>query len=112
MMPEQFQIYFDFDSSDLNAEAQAVVNQISEAHDKYNPATVLVICHTDSAGSSDYNIMLSQNRAETVYNALAEEGIDQSEMRVEAYGEERTRTGNSDGAREQDNRRVDVIFEK
>lgn len=112
MMPEQFQIYFDFDSSDLNAEAQAVVNQISEAHDKYNPATVLVIGHTDSAGSSDYNIMLSQNRAETVYNALAEEGIDQSEMRVEAYGEERPRTGKTDGRREQDNRRVDVIFEK
>ena len=71
-MPEQFQIFFDFDSSRLNAEAQAVVTQISEAHEKYNPATVVVIGHTDSAGSSDYNIMLSQRRAETVYNALAE----------------------------------------
>ncbi|NKB42804.1 MAG: OmpA family protein [Alphaproteobacteria bacterium] len=111
-MPDQFQIYFDFDSANLNADAQAVVTQISEAHEKYNPATVLVIGHTDSAGSSDYNIMLSQSRAETVYNALAEEGIDQSEMRVEAYGEERPRTSKPDGTREQDNRRVDVIFEK
>ncbi|MBT6090534.1 MAG: OmpA family protein [Rhodospirillaceae bacterium] len=111
-MPDQFQIYFDFDSANLNAAAQAVVTQISEAHEKYNPATVLVIGHTDSAGSSDYNIMLSQSRAETVYNALAEEGIDQSEMRVEAYGEERPRTSQSDGTRERDNRRVDVIFEK
>lgn len=42
-MPDQFQIYFDFDSANLNAEAQSVVNQISAAHDKYNPATVLVI---------------------------------------------------------------------
>lgn len=111
-MPEQFQIFFDFDSSALNAEGKAIVTLISEAHDKYNPATVLVVGHTDSAGSSDYNIMLSQRRAETVYNALAEKGIDQSEMRVEAYGEERQRTPTPDGARQQDNRRVDVIFEK
>lgn len=111
-MPEQFQIYFDFDSAALNAEGTAIVNLISEAHDKYNPATVLVVGHTDSAGSSDYNIMLSQRRAETVYNALAGKGIDQSEMRVEAYGEERQRTQTPDGARQQDNRRVDVIFEK
>lgn len=89
-----------------------MVSQISEAHDKYNPATVLVIGHTDSAGSSDYNIMLSQSRAETVYNALAAEGIDQSGMRVEAYGEEHPRTNRPDGTKEQDNRRVDVIFEK
>lgn len=111
-MPEQFQIFFDFDSSELNVEARSIVNLISEAHDKYNPATVLVVGHTDSAGSSDYNIMLSQRRAETVYNALAGKGIDQGEMRVEAYGEERPRTQTSDGARQQDNRRVDVIFEK
>ena len=56
--------------------------------------------------------MLSQRRAETVYNALAAEGIDQSKMRVEAYGEERPRAPRPDGTREQDNRRVDVIFEK
>ena len=111
-MPEQFQIFFYFDSSRLNAEAQAVVTQISEAHEKYNPATVVVIGHTDSAGSSDYNIMLSQRRAETVYNALAEKGIYQGEMRVEAYGEERPRVTRPDGTSEQSNRRVDVIFEK
>lgn len=111
-MLDQFQIYFDFDSASLNSAAQAVVTQISEVHDKYNPATMLVIGHTDSAGSREYNMILSQSRAETVYNALAEEGIDQSEMQVEAYGEERPRTSRPDGTREQDNRRVDVIFKK
>lgn len=111
-MPDQFQIYFDFDSAGLNSAAQAVVAQISEVHDKYNPATMLVIGHTDSAGSREYNMILSQSRAVTVYNALAEEGIDQSEMQVEAYGEERPRTNRPDGTREQDNRRVDVIFKK
>lgn len=111
-MPEQFRIFFDFDSAELNAEGRAVVNSISEAHDQFNPATVLVVGHTDSAGSSDYNIMLSQRRAETVYNALAAQGIPQNDMRVEAYGEERPDVSRPDGTRERSNRRVDVIFEK
>lgn len=111
-MPSQFQIYFDFDSATLNSEAQSVVSVISDAHDEYNPATVIVVGHTDSAGPSDYNIMLSQRRAEAVYNALAEEGIPQSDMRVEAYGEERPRVERPDGTREASNRRVDVLFEK
>ena len=111
-VPDQFQIFFDFDSAELNSEARSVVSQISEAHDQYNPSTVLVVGHTDSAGSSDYNILLSQRRAETVYNALADTGIPQNEMRVEAYGEERPDVRRPDGTREQGNRRVDVIFEQ
>ncbi len=111
-MPTQFQIYFDFDSAALNAEAQSVVEVISDAHEEYNPATVIVVGHTDSAGPSDYNIMLSQRRAEAVYNALAAEGIPQADMRVEAYGEERPRIERPDGTREESNRRVDVLFEK
>jgi len=110
-MPEQFRIFFDFDSANLNAEARPVVNSISEAHDKYNPATVLV-GHTDAAGSSDYNIMLSQRRAESVYNALAGKGIPQSEIRVEAYGEERPDVSRPDGTKERGDRRVDVVFDK
>ncbi len=111
-MPDQFRIFFDFDSAELNAEGRQVVNQISQAHERYNPATVLVVGHTDSAGSSDYNIMLSQRRAETVYNALAARGIPPNDMRVEAYGEERPDVNRPDGTEEQRNRRVDVIFEK
>lgn len=111
-VPDQFKIFFDFDSAELNSEARSVVSQISKAHDKYNPSTVLVVGHTDSAGSSDYNILLSQRRAETVYNALADTGIPQNAMRVEAYGEERPDVRRPDGTREQGNRRGDVIFEQ
>jgi len=106
-MPDQFRVFFDFDSAYLNPEAKQIVDQISAAHDRYNPATVLVVGHTDSIGPSDYNIMLSQRRAESVYSALAERGIPQNDMRVEAYGEERPA-----GPEARWNRRVDVFFEK
>ena len=111
-MPNQFRIFFGFDSTELNADARQVVDQISRAHDRYNPATVLVVGHADSAGSSDYNITLSQRRAETVYNALADKGIPQNNIRVEAYGEDRPVVRRPDGTPEQGNRRAEVIFEK
>ncbi|MCB2107363.1 MAG: OmpA family protein [Rhodobacteraceae bacterium] len=111
-LPKQFEVLFDFNSANLNATARATVSEIGAAYKAYNPATVLVVGHTDTAGASDYNIGLSQRRAETVANALAAEGIDQNRMRIEAYGEVRPATSTGDGVKEQANRRVDVVFDK
>jgi outer membrane protein OmpA-like peptidoglycan-associated protein len=111
-LPTQFQIQFDFNSSALNDAARQTVSDIGAAYKKYNPATVLVVGHTDTAGSVDYNIGLSQSRAETVANALTAQGVDQKKMRIEAYGEERPAIKTGDSSKEQKNRRVDVVFEK
>ncbi|MBL8645435.1 MAG: OmpA family protein [Rhodospirillaceae bacterium] len=111
-VPTQFQIQFDFNSAALTAVARQTVTDIGAAYKKYNPATVLVVGHTDTAGAGDYNIGLSQKRAETVANALAAQGVEQKKMRIEAYGEERPAVKTGDSAKEQKNRRVDVVFEK
>jgi outer membrane protein OmpA-like peptidoglycan-associated protein len=111
-VPMQFRVLFDFNSAALTAEARKTVSDIGAAYKKYNPATVLVVGHTDTAGAGDYNIALSQKRAETVANALAKEGVAQNKMRIEAYGEERPAAVTGDSVKEQKNRRVDVVFEK
>jgi outer membrane protein OmpA-like peptidoglycan-associated protein len=111
-LPMQFQILFDFNSAGLTADAQKTVGDIGAAYKKYNPATVLVVGHTDTSGSSEANIMLSQRRSETVANALASQGVPQNKMRIEAYGEERPTVKSGDGVKESKNRRVDVMFEK
>jgi outer membrane protein OmpA-like peptidoglycan-associated protein len=111
-VPQQFQVLFDFNSASLTADAQKTVGDIGAAYKKYNPATVLVVGHTDTSGASDANIMLSQRRSETVANALAGQGVPQSKMRIEAYGEERPAVKSGDGVKEAKNRRVDVVFEK
>lgn len=111
-LPSQFQILFDFNSASLTADAKKTVTDIGSAYKKYNPATVLIVGHTDTSGASDANIMLSQKRAETVANALAKEGVSQNKMRIEAYGEERPAVKSGDSKKEQQNRRVDVVFEK
>ena len=88
------------------------MTDIGAAYKKYNPATVMVVGHTDTSGAGDANIALSQKRAETVANALTKEGVAQNKMRIEAYGEERPAVKSGDGVKEQKNRRVDVVFEK
>jgi len=105
-----FNIFFDFNSASLNIEALEEINRLSEIRNKYDFTEILIIGHTDSSGSGDYNILLSQRRAETVSNALVKKGFSEQIMRVEAYGEERPRTLIPDNTREQDNRRVDIIF--
>ena len=111
-LPTQFQILFDFNSAGLTDEARKTVSDIGAAYKKYNPATVLVVGHTDTSGSGDGNIALSQKRAETVADALSKEGVAQNKMRIEAYGEERPTVKTGDGVKELQNRRVDVVFEK
>jgi len=111
-LPSQFQVLFDFNSSALTAEARKTMTDIGAAYKKYNPATVMVVGHTDTSGAGDANIALSQKRAETVANALTKEGVAQNKMRIEAYGEERPAVKSGDGVKEQKNRRVDVVFEK
>jgi OOP family OmpA-OmpF porin len=112
MVPTQFQVLFDFNSAALTPEARKAVTDIGAAYKKYNPATVMVVGHTDTSGAGDGNIALSQKRAETVANALTKEGIAQNKMRIEAYGEERPAVKSGNDVKEQQNRRVDVVFEK
>jgi outer membrane protein OmpA-like peptidoglycan-associated protein len=74
------------------------------------PARVMVIGYTDTSGPSDYNILLSQRRAEAVARALAQRGIASEVMTLEAYGEERLAVPTADGVVEKMNRRVEIMF--
>ncbi|WP_413206534.1 OmpA family protein [Rhodospirillum sp. A1_3_36] len=105
-----FQVYFGLDSSRLSAEAEATLNEASQLFMTGAPARVVVIGYTDTSGPADYNILLSQRRAESVARALAQRGIASEVMTLEAYGEERLAVPTADGVVEKLNRRVEIIF--
>lgn len=64
-------IYFDFDKADLKPESQPQIDQLA-ALLKDNPGLeVLIVGHTDGKGAFDYNLSLSQRRAQAVVDALA-----------------------------------------
>ncbi len=84
-------VYFPFDSAKLTLRAKSELDQMGRAlaspeftHDRW-----LVEGHTDSAGSSDYNLHLSQRRAESVRQYIVEKhSVDPSRLEAIGKGEQ------------------------
>ena len=71
---------------------------------------VIIEGHTDSQGEDDRNLELSQQRAESVLEALVERGIDTTRLRAVGYGEQRPLESNDTARGRAANRRVDFMF--
>jgi outer membrane protein OmpA-like peptidoglycan-associated protein len=70
---------------------------------------VQIEAFTDDQGTNDYNLELSQSRADTVAMAIIHRGIDAQRIRATGYGEGFPVAGNNDAGSRQLNRRVEVI---
>jgi outer membrane protein OmpA-like peptidoglycan-associated protein len=80
-------IMFEFNSSTLNDEAEAEANRILEAMQN-NPEIKLELTgHTDEVGADEYNLRLSERRAQSVADYLTINGISEERIRVRAAGE-------------------------
>lgn len=105
-------VNFDFDSAELDAEANAHIDEIAEklkAIDSYKPT--VVVGYTDAVGSAGYNIGLGQRRASAVANALIARGIPVDRVgHVESRGENDLLV--AVGSPERRNRRVNVTLEQ
>ena len=73
-------IYFDFNKSDLKPESQPTLEQITKPLKEDPKLKLLVVGHTDNAGSFASNKYLSQHRAGSVVNALVTQGIDKGRL--------------------------------
>lgn len=82
-------IYYNFDKSNIRNDAVNPLDHIVQLM-KQNPGWHLDISsHTDSRGSDNYNIKLSQRRAESVLKYLTDHGIDPARLSAQGYGETR-----------------------
>ena len=66
--------------------------------------------HTDSTGSYEYNLSLSEDRARTVVNFMAQHGVQRVRMRATGYGFERPASDNMTAEGRRKNRRVEIIL--
>ena len=81
-----FIIYFDFDKYFIRENEKDKMEQVKAELTK-NPTSILVIGgHTDSYGTPDYNLVLSQNRNNSVIKYLQKNGIDTNRIQATAYG--------------------------
>jgi outer membrane protein OmpA-like peptidoglycan-associated protein/opacity protein-like surface antigen len=105
-----FIVFFDWDKADITTQAASILDNAADAYRRTGNAQVVLAGHADRSGSDQYNVGLSQRRAENVRQYLAGRGIPEGVMRTEAFGESRPLVDTADGVREPQNRRVEITF--
>ncbi|TXL77529.1 DUF4892 domain-containing protein [Vineibacter terrae] len=103
-------IYFDFDKADIKPESKPQLEEMAKLM-QANPALkVYIVGHTDNQGALDYNVGLSQRRAEAVARALAtQHGIAASRMTARGLGPLAPVTSNATEDGRAKNRRVELV---
>ena len=104
----EFVVYFDWDRSDLTAEASSVVTQAANYAKSGRPTRILVVGHADTSGSAAYNVGLSNRRARTVADALVAQGVNGGVISLDGKGETALARPTADGVREPLNRRATI----
>jgi outer membrane protein OmpA-like peptidoglycan-associated protein len=109
---EVYGIYFDFASDKIKPESEPVLREIADALD-HNPTWKLrVEGHTDNIGGNDYNMDLSQRRAEAVKLALVTRyHIAAARLTPQGFGATRPKESNDTLAGRARNRRVELVRE-
>ncbi len=103
-------VLFDVNSASLKQGAYVEIDRVAKVLQQYPQTTIVIAGHTDSTGSEDHNQKLSERRAMSVSNALANQGVAPSRMRTIGFGESQPVADNNTEAGRQLNRRVVVTI--
>jgi outer membrane protein OmpA-like peptidoglycan-associated protein len=101
---------FDTGKAQLKSDAQRSLDQIAAFLNENPERRVQIEAFTDSEGTNDYNIELSQSRADAVAMAIIQRGIDAQRVRALGYGEDFPVASNANPGSRQRNRRVEIIL--
>jgi outer membrane protein OmpA-like peptidoglycan-associated protein len=102
-------VLFDFDSANLKPGAREKVARIAGILQSHPDLRIQVEGHTDSVGSDDYNLRLSERRAESVRTGLVQQGIARDVVGTAGFGESKPVATNGTAAGRQQNRRVEIV---
>jgi outer membrane protein OmpA-like peptidoglycan-associated protein len=101
-------ILFDTDSSSLRTESRSTLRGLADNFRQYSNEAFDIEGHTDSTGTDDYNMSLSQRRADSVRSYLVDQGVPSSQIFARGYGESRPKSTNDTPEGRQLNRRVEI----
>ncbi|MBD0849581.1 OmpA family protein [Maribacter arenosus] len=107
---EEAGVYFDTNKSYVKGTSAATLEKLAGIFKEYPKSNILVEGHTDSAGPDDYNMKLSQQRAESVTNYLISQGISADRFTIKWYGENQPKADNSTAEGKSKNRRVELAI--
>lgn len=99
-------IFFDFAQSVLKKESFPELDRLVKLLQERSNMTVEIEGHADNIGEENYNLGLSQRRAQSVSNYLSSKGIDKQRLSVKGYGESAPAESNDTAEGRRKNRRV------
>jgi OmpA-OmpF porin, OOP family len=102
-------VYFDFDRSELRPESITELERVVQFMNDIPTSTAKIVGHTDSIGTEEYNLALSDRRAKAVFDYLASRGVSPSRMQALGMGESEPVADNATAEGRQLNRRVMLI---
>ncbi len=110
-------IYFEFDDAGLTARAQRQLQIVAEILSQGKERIIRINGHADAVGSEDYNVGLSDKRAESIRQTLISMGVSPEQVVTEAFGAAKPRSPNflpdgsdNPGGRSR-NRRAEVLLD-
>lgn len=105
-------LYFPWDEAQLEGMALAELSDIAAMlRQQPTPYQLVINGHADRSGGNDYNLSLSQRRADFILDYLTQRGVPASRIEYYAFGESDPRVPTPDGIRQRANRRVELFIE-
>ena len=102
-------VLFDVDKYNIRPDAEKILNDLAKVLKEAEITAFQIDGHTDSDASDEHNQTLSENRANSVKNYLASQGVN-AEITTHGYGESRPVATNETAEGKQQNRRVEIII--
>jgi len=106
-MARDYLVYFDFDKYNVRPDAASILDRVAEAIKEMGATSVSLVGHTDTMGTTEYNQVLSVERADSVRDYLKSKGIT-TEITATGVGESDPRVPTPDQVKEQENRNVQI----
>jgi opacity protein-like surface antigen len=106
--PAHFIIFFGFNKCNITAEADSVLSEAASAAKSMGSASVTIVGHTDTVGSTKYNQKLSECRANAAKSNLVGKGVPEGAISASGKGETELMVQTGDGVKEPQNRRATI----
>ena len=103
-------VFFDWDRADLTSRARQIIGEAATNSSRVQYTRIEVNGYTDLSGSTKYNQGLSVRRATAVGAELVRDGVPQSAINIQGFGESNPLVPTAKGVREPQNRRVEIII--
>lgn len=105
------QLTFEINRSDIRANLYPVFNDIAKVLRDYEKTMLVIAGHTDDTGPYQYNMNLSQARADSVKQYLVAQHVQAIRVETQGYGPNYPMVPNTSEANRAQNRRVEIHIE-